>query len=64
MEALFDIKVIDTDTPSNLHRTPEQILDTGALKKKLYKKAVEDRRGTFTPFVTSIDGLLQRQNIF
>ena len=45
MEALFDIKVIDTDAPSHLHRTPESILDTVALeKKKLYKKAVEDRR--------------------
>ena len=28
---------------------------------KLYKKAVEDRRGTFTPFVTSVDGLLHRE---
>ena len=62
MEALFDIKVIDTDAPSHLHRTPESILDSGALeKKKLYKKAVEDRRGTFTPFVTSVDGLLHRE---
>ena len=49
VEALFDIKVIDTNAPSHLYRTPEQSLDTGALekKKKLYKKAVEDRRGTF-----------------
>ena len=62
VEALFDIKVIDTDAPSHLHRTPESILDTGALeKKKLYKKAVEDRQGTFTPFVTSVDGLLHRE---
>ena len=30
-------------------------------KKKLYKKAVEDRRGAFTPFVTSVDGLLHRE---
>ena len=39
MEALFDIKVIDTDAPSHLqHQTPESIFDTGALeKKKLYK---------------------------
>ena len=38
VEALFDIKVIDTDAASHLHRTPESILDTGALeKKKLYK---------------------------
>ena len=62
VEALFDIKVIDTDAQSHLHRTPEQILGTGALeKKKLYKNAVEDRRGTFTPFVTSIDGILHRE---
>ena len=25
VEALFDIKVIDTDAPSHLHRTPESI---------------------------------------
>ena len=62
MEALFDIKVIDTDTPSHLHRTPESILDSGAPeKKKLYTKAVEDRRGTFTTFVTYVDGLLHRE---
>ena len=41
---------IDTDAPSHLqHRTPESILDSGALeKKKLYKMAMEDRRGTCT----------------
>ena len=61
VEALFDMKVIDTDAPSHLHRT-ESILDTGAReKKKLYKKAVEDRRGTFTSLVTSVDGLLHRE---
>ena len=42
--ALFDIKVIDTDAPSHLHRTQESILGTGALeKKKLYKMAVHGR---------------------
>ena len=61
VEASSDIKVIDTDAASHLHRTPGSILDSGALEKKLYKKAVEDRRDTFTPFVTSIDGLLHRQ---
>ena len=44
VEALFEIKGIDTDPPSHLHRTPESILDSGALEKnKLYKKVVEDR---------------------
>ena len=59
VEALFDIKFIDTDA---LHRTPGPILDSGALEiKKLYKKAVEDRQGTFTPFATSVDVLLHRE---
>ena len=31
------------------------------IKKSIYKQAVEDRRGTFTPFVTSVDGLLHRE---
>ena len=31
VEALFDIKVIDTDAPSHLHRTPESISDSEGL---------------------------------
>ena len=27
----------------------------------MYKKAVEDRRGTFTPFFLSVDGLLHKE---
>ena len=61
-EALFDFKVIDTDAPSYSNRTPESVLESGAQdKKRMYKQAVEDRRGTFTPFVTSVDGLLHRE---
>ncbi|KAL5473657.1 hypothetical protein EMCRGX_G028166 [Ephydatia muelleri] len=30
-------------------------------KKRMYKKAVEDRRGTFTPFVLFVDGLLHKE---
>ena len=42
--------------------TPESVLESGAQdKKRMYKQAVEDRRGTFTPFVTSVDGLLHRE---
>ena len=52
MEALFDIKVIVTDAPSHLHRTPESI---GSREDK---KAVDDSPSKFTPFVTSVDGLL------
>ena len=37
-------------------------LDSGAIeKKRVYHLAVEDWRGNFTPFVLSVDGLLQRE---
>ena len=34
VEALFDIKVIDTDALSHLHRTPESILDSARGSRK------------------------------
>ena len=38
------------------------VLDSGAVeKKRVYRSAVEDRRGNFTSFVSSVDGLLQRE---
>eukprot|EP00731_Ephydatia_muelleri_P003054 Em0001g3054a len=62
VEALFDIRVIDTDAPSHCHRAPNAILESSSQeKKRIYKKAVEDRRGTFTPFVLSVDGLLHKE---
>ena len=30
---LFDIKFIDTDTPSHLHQTPESVLESVALEQ-------------------------------
>ena len=62
VEALFDVCVIDTDAPSHCHRAPNAILESSSQgKKRMYKKAVEDRRGTFTPFVLSVDGLLHKE---
>ena len=61
-EALFDIRIIDTDAPSYKHHTPEAVLESAAKeKKRIYQKAVEDRRSQFTPFVVSVDGLLHRE---
>ena len=61
MEALFDIRVIDTDAPSHRTRSPEAILETGAKeKKRVYEQAVVERRGNVTPVVLSVDGLLHR----
>ena len=62
VEVLFNIHVIDTDAPSYRRRSPVSILDSGAVeKKRVCCSAVEDRRGNFTPFVLSIDGLLQHE---
>ena len=59
VEALFDIRVVDTDAPSYRQRTPATVLDSGAIeKKRVYRSAVEERRGNFTRFVQSVDGLL------
>ena len=52
VEALFDIRVIDTDAPSYRQHSPVSVLDSGPVKKKrVYHSAVEDRRGNFTNFV-------------
>ena len=52
VEALFGIRVIDTDAPSYRRRSPVSVLDSGPVKKKrVYHSAMEDRRGNFTPFV-------------
>ena len=52
VEALLDIRVIDTDAPSYRQHSPVSVLDSGAVeKKRVYRSVVEDRRGNFTPFV-------------
>ena len=62
VEALFDVRVVDTDAPSHCHRASNTILESSLQeKKRMYNKAVEDRRGTFTPFVYSVDGLLHKE---
>ena len=54
-EVLLDIHVMDTDAQSYTSRTV--ILFSYQLKKK-YLDAIEVRHASFTPFVTSIDGIL------
>ena len=65
-EALFDIRVIDTDAQSYRTQSPIDVL-SGAEKdkKKKYLEACSDRRAMFTPLCTSVDGLLGREaNVF
>jgi len=61
-EALLDILVMDTDAQSYTSRTVDSVLLSAENeKKKKYLDAVEARHASFTPFVTSIDGVLARE---
>ncbi|CAB0000687.1 unnamed protein product [Nesidiocoris tenuis] len=56
-EALFDIRVTDTDAPSYLSRTVSTVFKTAEEeKKRKYVSACEARHATFTPLVASVDG--------
>ena len=62
--ALLDIRVTNTDAKSYASQTIQTILSNAETeKKRKYGMACEDRRATFTPFVTSVDGALGREAI-
>ena len=53
-EALFDIRVVDTDAQSYRSRTPLAVLCSAECdKKRKYLQACLDRRATFTPLCVS-----------
>ena len=57
--ALFDIRVIDSDAPSYLDRSPEAVLKSAEREKKSkYNLACERRHASFTPLCLMVDGLL------
>jgi len=61
-EALFDIRVVDTDAPSYGSRPVESILSSAeTIKKHKYLEAALERRATFTPVVISVDGIFGRE---
>ena len=56
--AIFDIRVTDTDAPSNRSTAPERVLQRHEKEKKdKYNALCLARRRTFTPLVFSVDGL-------
>ena len=58
-EALFDIRVVDTDAWSYCACSPKDVLGTAEGEKKhKYLQACQDRRATFTPLCVSVDGTL------
>ena len=62
-EALFDIRVVDTDALPYVKRTVEAVLQTAEQEKKKFLEAVQTRCETFSPFVVSVDGVLGREAI-
>ena len=62
VEALFDIRVVDTDAQSYRNSSPMDIL-SGAEKEKKnkYHEACTERRALFTPLCTSVDGMLGKE---
>ena len=63
--ALFDVRVTDTDAPSDSQRVVSAILSSAEEeKKKKYSEAAALRRASFTPFVVSVDGVLGREASF
>ena len=58
-EALFDIRVIDTDAQSYGNRSPRDVIKSAENEKKAkYTRACEERRAQFTPLCISVDGVL------
>ena len=63
--ASFDIRVTDTDAPSYQNRNPMNVLKTAETEKKnKYGPACEEKHMSFTPLVTSIDGVLAPEFTF
>ena len=60
-EALFDIRVVDTDAQSYRNRAPIDILSTAEREKAKYHQACVDRRAFFTPLCLFVDGLRGRE---
>ena len=57
-EALFDIRIIDTDAQSYLGQSPTQVLSVAENeKKRKYLDAAIARRAHFTPLCFSVDGV-------
>eukprot|EP00117_Sycon_ciliatum_P004400 scpid36857/ scgid8792/ len=60
--AFFDNRIIDANAPSYSHSSWEATSNRAAnAKKKKYRQASEDLRGSFTPLVCSTDGVLHRE---
>ena len=64
-DAIFDVRIVDTDAPSYHSRTLPDVLQSAELEKnRKYLQACQDRRAAFTPLCVSVDGLLGKETDF
>ena len=62
--AMFDIRVIDSDAPSYLEKSPQTVLKSAENEKKTkYSAACVACHVSFTPLCLTIDGLLGNEMI-
>jgi len=57
-EALFDVRVVDTDAASYVNCSVSAVMATAEEEKRKYLSAAESRHASFTSFVVSVDGAL------
>ena len=63
-ECIFDVCVTDTNQPSYLSQDPHKVLEARATRKKnKYLSACLSQRRHFTPLITSVDGLVEKEGV-
>ena len=62
-EALFDVRVADTDAASYVNHPVSVVLASAEEKKHKYLSAAELRHAFFTPFAVSVDGALGHKTL-
>ena len=58
-EALFDVRVTDTDATSYINHSVSAVLATAEEEKKL--STAELHHASFTSFIVSVDGTLEHE---
>ena len=61
-QALFDVSILNADTPSQRHLSLEAIFERRKnLKQRTYSEIAEARRASFTPFIATCDAIFERE---
>ena len=60
-EALFDVRVVDTDAQSYISHSVADVLVSAEEEKKRNRLAAEARHASFSPFVVSVNGALGKE---